>query len=313
MLSEKPWKSEATLRLLLGLLLCHLLGMIAMGAVRHNQGAGSAPVGVFWALALGCVAACGGALYCLREPWQVERFTRQFAAFLGGLYLALTFAWFALHFAGKPTGENPALRVLVAALSFQGAALVLLQRYTREHQVGWRDAFGFSVNWPYAVLLGGLAACSFLPCALLLQIASGKIMTQFSVKPETQPAIEALGATVTWLDRATIGIAAVGLAPVAEELLFRGVLYPAVKRAGFPRLALWGTSVVFAAIHWNLPTFLPLLLLALGLVWLYERTGNLLAPIAAHATFNACNFALFYVLPWAADHWPVFRNLFAPA
>ena len=49
------------------------------------------------------------------------------------------------------------------------------------------------------------------------------------------------------------------LAPVAEELLFRGILYPAIKQAGFPRLALWGTSLLFAAMHMNLVTFVPLL------------------------------------------------------
>jgi len=34
---------------------------------------------------------------------------------------------------------------------------------------------------------------------------------------------------------------------------------------------------------------------ALGLTWLYERTDNMLAPITAHALFNATNLA---VLLW---------------
>jgi membrane protease YdiL (CAAX protease family) len=85
------------------------------------------------------------------------------------------------------------------------------------------------------------------------------------------------------------------IAPVAEEILFRGVLYPAIKQSGFPRSALWGTAVLFAAIHVNLPIFLPLLALGLALALLYEATNNLLAPIAAHGLFNAVNIVVFYL------------------
>jgi len=48
--------------------------------------------------------------------------------------------------------------------------------------------------------------------------------------------------------------------------------------------------------HMNLITFVPLTILALVLTALYERTGNLLAPIATHALFNGMNFTLLYWL-----------------
>jgi membrane protease YdiL (CAAX protease family) len=82
---------------------------------------------------------------------------------------------------------------------------------------------------------------------------------------------------------------------MAEEMLFRGILYQWCKRIGFPRLGLWCTSLIFAAMHSNLASFIPLLVLAVTLVILYERTENLIAPIAAHSTFNAINFTLLYL------------------
>jgi membrane protease YdiL (CAAX protease family) len=85
---------------------------------------------------------------------------------------------------------------------------------------------------------------------------------------------------------------AVLLVPPAEEILFRGILYPWIKQAGYPRLALWGTALVFAGVHFNLVSFLPLAAFALVLAALYERTNNLLAPITAHALFNTLNFLL---------------------
>ena len=88
------------------------------------------------------------------------------------------------------------------------------------------------------------------------------------------------------------GAAAIVLAPVAEEAIFRGVLYTAIKQQGYPRLALWGTSGVFAVMHANELTLLPLLIFALVLVHLYETFGNLLAPIVAHSLFNTANFLI---------------------
>jgi membrane protease YdiL (CAAX protease family) len=45
----------------------------------------------------------------------------------------------------------------------------------------------------------------------------------------------------------------------------------------------------------NVAIFLPLLVLAVILTFLYEHTGNLLAAITAHAVFNAMNFATLYI------------------
>jgi len=83
--------------------------------------------------------------------------------------------------------------------------------------------------------------------------------------------------------------------PAAEEMLFRGLLYPWIKKAGFPKLAFWGSSLLFALIHLNLMTFLPLFVLALILTALYEKTNNLLAPITAHTLFNAVNLVMLYI------------------
>jgi uncharacterized protein len=89
---------------------------------------------------------------------------------------------------------------------------------------------------------------------------------------------------------------AVAVAPAAEEVLFRGLLYPVLKRRIGMRWAVAVSSLLFAVIHLNLMTFVPLLLLAGLLVWLYEYTGNLLAPVAAHAVFNLANLLLLQLL-----------------
>ena len=76
--------------------------------------------------------------------------------------------------------------------------------------------------------------------------------------------------------------------------MFRGMLFPFVKQLGRPKLAWIGVSFLFALIHADKAIFIPLFALALALTWLYEKTDNLLAPITAHALFNAANLIFLH-------------------
>lgn len=80
---------------------------------------------------------------------------------------------------------------------------------------------------------------------------------------------------------------AVIVAPICEEVIFRGYLYGVAKRYCGPIAAALCTALIFAAAHASLVALLPLALFGLLLAWLYERTGSIWAPIAAHACFNA--------------------------
>jgi hypothetical protein len=134
-----------------------------------------------------------------------------------------------------------------------------------------------------------------LPVVLLLQGVSVNVLEKLGLPPENQAAVRLLTDATSMWTVVYLGVFAVVIAPVAEEFIFRGMLFPFVKRLGFPRLAWFGVSFLFALIHFNAPTFVPLFVLALALTWLYEKTDNLLAPITAHALFNAANLA---VLLW---------------
>lgn len=185
--------------------------------------------------------------------------------------------------------------VLLGTLGFQGVAWLLILFFLRQHQVGWREALGFhGPQLPRALLLALLLAIAILPVAWGLQIISMDALTRAGWPPEEQLAVTLLANTKSWWMRVYLGAFAVVLAPVAEEFIFRGMLYPFVKQLGWPRLAWVGVSFAFALIHNDAATFVPLFVLALALTWLYEKTDNLLAPITAHALFNAANLVLLF-------------------
>jgi len=62
------------------------------------------------------------------------------------------------------------------------------------------------------------------------------------------------------------------------------------EKAGFPA-GLVASSVMFAAIHFNLSGFLVYLAIGCAMAWVYHRTDNLLAPIVGHMTANSIALA----------------------
>ncbi len=293
MVPVKPWKAEAVLRLLLSIFLCIYAGSVGVAALRFAQAARPGG-GRFWLAATGAWLCLGAAFYLARRPWPRESLRRWFGALLIAFYAALILGAAAQRLAGG-AGVSAA-QMALAALSFQGLALVLVHFFLRAHELGWREAFGLDRRAGRAALSGAALAVLFLPVGWALQWSVGQLLLRLHFDVQQQEAVQTVQEASGWAPRTALGVITILLAPAAEETLFRGILYPWIKQLGFRRLALWGSSLLFAAVHGNAVAFAPLTLLALLLVRRYERTGNLLAPIAAHALFNALNFGLLLLL-----------------
>lgn len=93
-------------------------------------------------------------------------------------------------------------------------------------------------------------------------------------------------------DPTVVLVAFIVVAPVAEELFFRGVAYNAWLRERGPRFALYGSAALFAVIHTSLFALVPIFALGVALGLLYRRTGSLVAAMAMHAGFNAISVAI---------------------
>ncbi|MBC7330112.1 CPBP family intramembrane metalloprotease [bacterium] len=86
------------------------------------------------------------------------------------------------------------------------------------------------------------------------------------------------------------------LAPIFEELMFRGILYPSLRRelGVTPAIAL--SSFFFASIHANVSQILPLMALGALFSFLYEKKRSLIPSIIAHALWNAQNALFLFLL-----------------
>lgn len=206
------------------------------------------------------------------------------------------------------------MRLVIWVFGVQGGAIVWIHFFLKHNHFTWGEAFGFSLHnyrqCMLVVIVGlvlalvgqiGLGALSYQALGILHKWLDWEFL-----KPQQQEAVQILQNEWPISFIVLQAIATLIIAPAAEELLFRGILYTAIKQRGHPQAALWVTSVLFALIHHNLVGFLALIFLAVLLVAVYERAKNLFAPILLHSLFNTVNFVLIVAQPkWA-------ENLFKP-
>jgi membrane protease YdiL (CAAX protease family) len=295
-LSKKPWKLEAIARLLIGVFICMCLGSLFGTALYPGTGFQKHKT-LFFFLSAVALVLLAAALFELGKAWTLENFRRRVGIFFLCFYPGLTLLACAQHVAGPPVADHRIGQMLISLASMQGGVLLLTGRMLRQERLGVVDAFGISNGSLRAIAFGALVAGIFLEVGNEIQSFCHYLLSSphSPIKPVEQQAVETLRTATSWTQRVVAGIFTIGLAPVGEETLFRGILYPTIKQAGFPKLAVWATSIAFAVIHLNVETFLPLLVLALLLTLLYEKTNNLLAPITAHAVFNAMQFINLYI------------------
>ncbi len=138
-----------------------------------------------------------------------------------------------------------------------------------------------------------------MPLVLASSFAWERLLVRLGLPDEKQELVGILESTHSAALRWSFVAVAALLVPLAEECLFRGVLfrYMRTRMPRFAALAL--SSLVFGAPHvdWSqhlvgLPSLVPLVVLAAVFCVAYERTGSLGTTIVAHALFNLNMMAL---------------------
>ncbi len=228
------------------------------------------------------------------RPWKPEAVMLLMSGLLFSLFLGMASGMLMQQFAPGWRTDGKFFEFLTNTVGFHGVALVLVTLFLKHHQTGWGEFLGWKTpRVARALALAIAVGVLVVPLALVLNKACSEIITWFSVTPEVQPTIKVLQVSTGLGQRLGFAVAAIVIAPVVEEVLFRGILYRTIKQSGRPRVALVATSLLFAAVHANLMTFVPLAFFGVVMVLIYEKTGTLLAPIVTHSFFNVVNFCLF--------------------
>lgn len=88
------------------------------------------------------------------------------------------------------------------------------------------------------------------------------------------------------LDLLLLFTAIVILAPLIEEIFFRGYLFKLFQDKLGDNPAIFLTAILFAAAHFNLYTFLPILIMGGVMGWARKRSGSIVPSLTMHALNN---------------------------
>lgn len=199
--------------------------------------------------------------------------------------------------------ETDLTNIILTTVAAVVIIAVLVVWLSMSHR-GWRDAlwpprpgtsarevragvvFGIGLYPVMVIVVGGLVA-------LILNAITG----------EPVEAPEQVGDRLPAVGTALTVLYAVVIAPLGEELFFRGVLFRALRdRHGFWVGAI-GSGFGFGLIHY-LPgsvanaalLMIVMFFTGMALCFVYERRRTIVAPIAAHVTFNVIGIVLIFGL-----------------
>ena len=175
-----------------------------------------------------------------------------------------------------------------------------------------------SVQFPRQLGPGLITALAVWPLATIVLGSASLFLVQFVIKwgwgltytLQTHTLLREFNEPVTPLNLYLTIAMAVIIAPLTEEIFFRGLLQGTLVRLYRSR---WGAIVVSAAIfalfhlsvRENVPlgeaslahveTIPPLFFLGLALGYAYEKSRSLYRPICIHVGFNALSFVMLWL------------------
>jgi membrane protease YdiL (CAAX protease family) len=209
------------------------------------------------------------------------------------LFMLMALAWAFLqvlsHYGGHDLEENVWIVVITQSVVLHWAILVLVWRGTLRNRVYW---CGRAAHEWRGAGLGAAAYVATIPVLVLGSLLYSLVLLLLGVEPEMQDVVLLFESLEDgWFFYYFIFMAVI-LAPIAEELLFRGVLLPACSRAWGVRAGVVVSSLLFAFMHLHATSFAALWLLSVGLAIAYMYTRSIWAPIAMHMLFNGVNLVM---------------------
>jgi membrane protease YdiL (CAAX protease family) len=210
--------------------------------------------------------------------------TFQIAIVLGALFLL----YFLASFVGLFFYEEqiPLVRLAITLLIY-GIVATIITLINHKRGGTWKSSSGMGFRQMKTLALSPVFYLALIPFLMLISKAYHLLLQHvFGMEMALQEVAQIVTQEISWLQILYM-LMAIFVAPLYEEMMFRGLVFPyLVKRAGLAR----GTvlvSLLFALMHFHLPSFVPLFLLSAALSLAYWRTGSLWVSIGMHTIFNA--------------------------
>jgi membrane protease YdiL (CAAX protease family) len=218
-------------------------------------------------------------------------------------YRPLDFLWaggiFIIFFAlsiGNATADTTKIKLdaptLLISMVFQAviALVTLFFVFWRIRPIEWLGLKWRS--WPRVFLIAPATVVGMWIVFWALQLVGYMEWMESLGVESTQETVKLLQTATNPVVISLMAVAAVLVAPICEEIVFRGYLFPFAKKYTGTWVAAICSGLIFAAAHGSLAALLPLFIFGVVLAMLYEKTGSIWAPIAVHFCFNGATVAI---------------------
>ncbi|HZG66294.1 MAG TPA: type II CAAX endopeptidase family protein [Herpetosiphonaceae bacterium] len=189
--------------------------------------------------------------------------------------------------------DHPVIASAVLGGAIYGIFLVVIYlRIVRRADVGWRD-IGFRRPPILLLALTPLIAVGQLTAVAVTNLVLVSLIGEFD-----NPQVAALtgGQGFSWLNYGLTLLLAGAVAPLVEEVIFRGLIYGWLRARMPIVVAVIASAAIFAAAH-VIPLLLPaLFVVGVILAIVYEYSGSLWTVIALHAIQNSIATTLIFLL-----------------
>jgi len=159
------------------------------------------------------------------------------------------------------------------------------------------EEIGITLKKPLISFFYGIVGyISILPVLALVMGVTFLITQAIKYEPPVQPIVQIFIEEKNTAVLMFSALFASIFGPIAEEVLFRGFIYPAIKKKTGTFWAMMITSFVFSILHAHIVGILPIMVLGLLLVYLYEKTGSLLPSVIVHVIHNLSAFIMVLII-----------------
>lgn len=230
---------------------------------------------------------------------QYQNFGKIRCHYFGGVDLVavgiLLAFYYSVFLSGPQSGETvtltPKLIALGLVMSFVRDLLMVSIVLVTVQWVGGRnpiDLFGLDqVSWKKCLAWVAMGILLATPMVLFLaEWVRNEWLEPVFGEMKEQEVVNLMKNTSGFGLKAGLIVSACVVAPLVEELIFRGYIYGVLKKFTNPLFAMITAAALFSAVHMNLPALIPLWAFAIILTLAYELSGSLWVPIGIHAGFN---------------------------
>ena len=162
------------------------------------------------------------------------------------------------------------------------STLILWINYKKE-----KLSFGLSIKNLKYVIWTPLIYLITIILLLFVGLLNQYLLTNFfDIEIKPQEILEKFKELENSFEISIFVIGSAVVAPIYEELLFRGIIFPKLIQKTNFTIALLLSSLIFAVLHFHLSALLPLFVLSIILSITYLYTSTIWASVSLHALFN---------------------------